>query len=79
MNYSCIRLKGLKHHKTHDSGSPGRDLNMGPLEYKAGVLTPLPQRSVGSLYINNNNPWRYSSDEPWPAENCYIVNVLHTV
>jgi hypothetical protein len=18
--------------------------------------------------INNNNPWRYSSDEPWPAE-----------
>jgi hypothetical protein len=19
-------------------------------------------------YNNNNNPWRYSSDEPWPAE-----------
>jgi hypothetical protein len=23
---------------------------------------------VGLLWLHNNNPWRYSSDEPWPAE-----------
>jgi hypothetical protein len=23
---------------------------------------------VKDAYNNNNNPWRYSSDEPWPAE-----------
>jgi hypothetical protein len=47
--YTGIRLEGLK--KTtkplrQDSRSPGRDLNPGPLKYKAGVLTARPRRSV---------------------------------
>jgi hypothetical protein len=47
--YPGIRLEGLR--KTtkilnQDSLSPGRDLNPGPPEYEAGVLTTRPWRSV---------------------------------
>jgi hypothetical protein len=43
--YPGIYLEGLlKTTKNHgqDSRSPGRDLNPGPLEYEAGVLTTRP-------------------------------------
>jgi hypothetical protein len=55
LNYypgSC--LEGLrKSTKTLslDSRSPGRDLNLGPPEYEAAVLTTRPRRSVIGIAI----------------------------
>jgi hypothetical protein len=45
-----------ENHKTirQDSRSPGGDLNLLPLEYKAGVLTTRSRCSV-YCFINNNN------------------------
>jgi hypothetical protein len=46
--YPGIRLEGLRkttENLIHDSRCPGRDLNPGPPEYEAGVLTR-PRRSV---------------------------------
>jgi hypothetical protein len=34
------------HEKPQDSSSPGRDLNLGPPEYEAGVVTTRQRRSV---------------------------------
>jgi hypothetical protein len=47
--YSGIFVEGLRKttkNFSHDSRSPGRDLNPGPLEYKAEVLTTRPRRSI---------------------------------
>jgi hypothetical protein len=51
-----VCLEGLR--KTtrtfrQDSRSPGRDLNPGPPEYKGGMLTNLPWRSVSLINIHN--------------------------
>jgi hypothetical protein len=49
-----IRLEGLRKAKKNlcqDSRSPGRDMNPGPIEHEAGVLTTQPRRSVASLYF----------------------------
>jgi hypothetical protein len=35
---------------SQDSWSPGRDLNPGPPEYEAGMLTTLPRRSVAVFF-----------------------------
>jgi hypothetical protein len=45
----AIRLEGLwkiTKSLSRDSRSPGRDLNLQPREYEAGVLTTRPRRSV---------------------------------
>jgi hypothetical protein len=47
--YPGIHLEGLRKTTeilTHDSRSPGRDLNPEPPEYEAGLLTTRPRRSV---------------------------------
>jgi hypothetical protein len=47
--YPGICLEGLRKtmkNLSQDSRSPGRDLNPGPLEYEAGVVTTRPRRSV---------------------------------
>jgi hypothetical protein len=36
---------------SQDSQSPGRDLNTSPPEYKAGILTTLPPRSVPCVCV----------------------------
>jgi hypothetical protein len=46
---SRICLEGLRKttkNLSQDSRSPGRDLNPGPPEYKAGVLTTRAQHSI---------------------------------
>jgi hypothetical protein len=55
-HYPCIWLEGLR--KTtkilsQDIRSSLRDLNQGPPEYEAGVLTTQPRRSVIRLYVLN--------------------------
>jgi hypothetical protein len=57
-HYSGIRLEGLR--KTtatlsQDSWFPGPDLNPGPPEYEAGVLTTRPQLFVSLIYIKTQN------------------------
>jgi hypothetical protein len=42
------------HEKPHDNQSPGRDLNLGPPEYEAGVLTTWPRRLVNTVTLGNN-------------------------
>jgi hypothetical protein len=54
--YPGTRLEGVR--KTtkslsQDSRSPGRDLNPGPAEYEARVLTTRPRRSV-KMCVNGN-------------------------
>jgi hypothetical protein len=47
--YSGSHLEGLRKTKINldqDSRSPGRNLNLGPPEYEAGILTTRPRRSV---------------------------------
>jgi hypothetical protein len=47
--YPGIRMEGLRKttiNLSHDSRSLGPDLNLKPHEYKAGVLTTRPGRSV---------------------------------
>jgi hypothetical protein len=50
LRYSpVICLEGLRKNTknlSQDSRCPGRDLNLGPPEYEAGVLTTRPRRSV---------------------------------
>jgi hypothetical protein len=49
MYYSGIRLEGLSKttlNLSQGSRSPMRDLNPGPPEYEAGVLTTGPRRSA---------------------------------
>jgi hypothetical protein len=63
--YPGIRLEGVK--KTtknlrQDSRSPVRDLNLGPLKYKAGVLTAGPQRSVQWYEKNHKGEPNWNSE-----------------
>jgi hypothetical protein len=44
---------------SHDSRSPGRDINPGPPEYEAGVLLTLKQRSVVIIKDNGLISTRY--------------------
>jgi hypothetical protein len=50
-----------------DSRSPGRDLNPGPLEYEAGVLSTQPRRSVLGLWCKRMSvtveKWRQNKIE----------------
>jgi hypothetical protein len=41
---------------SHDSRSPGRDLNPGPLEYEAGLLAARPYNSRIGFWLSK--PWR---------------------
>jgi hypothetical protein len=52
--YPGIRLGGLRKttkNLSQGSRSPGRDLNPGPPEYEAGVLTTRPRRSVNLIIM----------------------------
>jgi hypothetical protein len=52
--YPDIRLEGLRKRTgnlNQDSRSPGPDLNPGPPEYEAGVLTTRPQRLVSLMAL----------------------------
>jgi hypothetical protein len=40
---------------SEDNRSPNRDLKRGPPEYKAGVLTARPRRSVETCSMNGQN------------------------
>jgi hypothetical protein len=40
------RLRKTTKNFSQDSRSPGREMNPGPLEYEAGMLTIRPRRSV---------------------------------
>jgi hypothetical protein len=54
--YPGIRLEYLREttvNLSQDSRSSGRDLNPGPPEYVAGVLTALPRRSIRKYTMGN--------------------------
>jgi hypothetical protein len=58
--YPGICLEGLKKRRKTSiriTGRRSRDLNPGPPEYDAGVLTTLPQRSVESMREGRGKKW----------------------
>jgi hypothetical protein len=56
-HYPGLPLNGLRETTkklSQDTQPPGRDLHPGPAEYKAGVLTARPRRSVFTEQVSCN-------------------------
>jgi hypothetical protein len=82
--YPCICLNGAKkttRNLSQDRQSPGRDMNLGPPEYKAAVLTIQPRCLVLCYFFLNFlfTTWSYLWQLLFPIKNTKIWSFIRSL